>query len=580
MKKIKLLMFGILSVLTLGIFAICTKVNAQTVSFTYSAYSDTLQTTEGGTTNISNISNNEGNGWYNPSAVSGVSISTEYYLSYASASNGVITKIGNSTEALVSNIPTKYKTNITITSTNTVGYVCAMSPVDGINQIDIVLNNTKGNSGESFILVTCDGTNYYKYGDTLNTANLSINQTITLAQINSTLEANNVAEASTNTSMGYAIILTAAKNIYTSTWTSTIYKDVEVTSNYYDVYFHDIDGNVLSDLTSNVEENTLVTKPTAPYVWLNTFNYWATLDNSTYTKFDFENTVITGETHLYAVYSEIENAITDPNTLDLSLMGYGYSSLSESTSTSNRELTGTIYTLLSGNTRFYSTSKTVADLGTSSAAVNTGGGFSSSNIKNGIRINPTTDGTLSMYVYCSNDRACLMLDSNKEEINSGQTTGKATMTLVQYDLEANKTYNFGSSDGSIYIYYASFIQDIADTVTFSGATVQGTSTADTTKGAVRFLGKLENVALADITSIKVSVQITDYSVHEFDVENVYTSITGFDNATAADNTLYFYFSVYDLDSTFNSNVFNFSAEITYSDSSVFTSETYSITYVA
>ena len=288
---------------------------------------------------------------------------------------------------------------------------------------------------------------------------------------------------------------------------------------------------------------------------------------------------ITSNTSVYCKYTDWT---MDANVLDLDMMNKGYETFGPSAFTSDTALTGTIYTLLQGNTAFAETSKTVGDLGKSKAAIVTGGGFSDSNIKNGLRIQPTADGTLSMYVYSSSNRTLTMYDSSSTEINSGQSTGASTMTLVTYNLEANKTYNFGGS-GSLYIYYASFEEKQLPTATFG--TAVGTDNDSNT--AIAFIVKLENVE--DVTLLDAMVFTVKATFNQkvgnanYEVSTCYEALTAFgdvNNYAAVDGTYYVYFTVYGITSGYSGMKLDVTFNATYDGSAITANTTYTYTYTA
>ncbi|MCR5113038.1 MAG: InlB B-repeat-containing protein [Acholeplasmatales bacterium] len=549
--------------------ALTTDATATDLTFSYSAYSDTLNTSATSGTAITNVSNGEINGTYVPASQSGYSIPSTYYVSYATSASGVINKIGNSTAAQTSAIPSEYTANLTLDSTYAVGYVCAMKPVEATS-ITFTINNTKKVAGDTYVLVTSDGSNYVQYGDTLSTASLSLNQTITLEQAQTALS------DTTITSFGYAVILTSSGNIYTTTWNTSYVYSADITSTYYDVTFYDSDTTTVLS-SSSVEEGTTVTKPSDPIKYGYDFAGWVDENGDA---FDFDTT-ITATTNLYASYTAWDSSIYgDGNTLSLEFIAqlydlYGASSVNTS---SNTALTNTIYTLLQGNTKFQATVMTVGSVGTSTAAINTGGGFSSSNIRNGISITPTTNGTLSMYVYYSSDRTCTMLDSDGNEINAGQSTGAKTMTLIQYELEANKTYNFGGS-GSIYIYYATFTNEASA----CALTVGTTDTSDGT--AAMFVGKITGLTDTD-TVTSATFVFTGTSSKEYTVTTLYAALTSggstFAGAEAADNTYYVYAALNGLTSTYDGKTINVTLTITFSDGSTLVQafDTYTVSVTA
>ncbi|MCR5349538.1 MAG: hypothetical protein K6E20_00955 [Acholeplasmatales bacterium] len=525
MKKMKLLMFGILSVLTLGIFAICTKVNAEINQDNYSL--DLSAITVG----------------------SDKAVITEE--TFGATNNAFLTLETSNVTQRVKNsavycIEIKDKAlSVTFNGTGTI--TVEFCSTGSSNESRFGVTDSTGavleaSSAEATLITGTDDTGYYSV---TGTSAQSVSYQIT--------ESGQYYLDSPSANVGRGC------RIYS----------VEMTDLYGDIVYHTvnyyIDGSLNKTDSYVLDGNTIDYYPTLVNLG---FDGWYT--NSDCTAKLEDNYSVVSDIDLYG------KSVTLSNYVDSSNM--------------------TAYS--GGSTTYYNnTIFSFVDLGTDIVVEENTGMNLPDGTRSAYRINKANgskstdriitfvapyDGYVKVWAAAGSDSKNFFICETTYDVNSYIATEASPAKNTLFELTANvtagNTYVIGG-DSRFYI-YGIFVESFADTVTFSGATVQGTSTADTTLGAVRFLGKLENVALADITSIKVSVQITGYSVHEFDVENVYTSITGFDNATAADDTLYFYFSVYNLDSTFNNDVFNFTAEITYSDSSVFTSETYSITYAA
>ena len=512
MKKFKALLLGALSVLTLGLFVVTgAKVNAETASFSYEAYGDVLNTASGGNTAISNVSNGEVTGWYNPTAVLGTSIPAKFYSSFSSTSSGKINKIGNNNSALVSGIPAKYKENITITSTYTRGFVLSMDPI-AIDSLTIYAKNDKTNAGETFVLLTNDGENYYQYGNTIDSSTTKANPidlTFSLSAFNTALSTASSTDCSSNTLMGYAVIMSSSGNVsvVSNGWKTTYSKNVEVTSTFYDVNFYDEDGNKLNDLYQSIEEDGVVDEDlaVAPGVWGKTFSYWATRSGSagnyTYTKYNFDTTV-SSNLDLYAVYTDWSaDVISDENVLDYSLMQKGLDAFgANATSTSDRALTGTIYTLAKGGTQFRTANGKINAISTTdaySAAINTGGNVNNS--QNALKF--TVENAGSITVYAKNGGG----DGNKLGIYDSScdelTTEDLGSNIIAYTFDVDAgTYFIGGASGSAWIYYASFEEETTPEVTVTAYQQEAVDGAYT---YVRFIFVVSNdttLATADFAN--------------------------------------------------------------------------------
>lgn len=538
MKKIKFLIASMLGAIAL-VFAcvLGTNVNAADlqISFTSNAYnSAVLKTTSAGSATISNVSNGEVNGWYIPTAVSNVSVPSEYYVSFASASSGKITKIGNATnDAQVANIPSKFKANITISSSNVNGYVCAMSPIDGLDKITFTINNTKTKSGETFVLVTSDGTNYYKIGDTLETASLNLTKTITLNQLNEVLEANNVTGASTNTKIGYAVILTAANksNICTDTWNTTYYKTIQTDATTYDVKFYDVNNNELTDLAKTIAENEKVSQPSAPTIFGKQLKHWA-VGSAAGAAYNFSQAV-TSDLNLYAVYEDYE---TDNYSLTVSYMKYAGDYYGTSNITADKPLTPTKYTFVYGDVNknyFASDTKSVGSYGNSTYAIKLAGSVQT-NGGSSLNINLDKVGKFTIYARSGSDTARKIRfytpgTQNAAFESADTVTNDNAVQSVTVDVTSTGEYNIGSN-GGVYIYAIIFTPYISN---------DATTTVDVEKSGdeVRFITTVSGVEIANIKSLELvlwknEVLDENKNANNLQMTTLYTSVI---NATKTYN---------------------------------------------
>lgn len=316
-------------------------------------------------------------------------------------------------------------------------------------------------------------------------------------------------------------------------------------STFYDVNYYDGENLVH---TASVEEGAT----TSAYSysgsrWGYDFVEWVDSNDN---PFDFD-TPIEGDLNLYATYSAwASSVISDSNTLDLYLMGKGYGIYGNTaTGESTYVLTGTIYTVNAGNTCFETTTTTVGDFGTSSAAIKTGGSLN--NHKNGVSLTVTKAGTLTVWAKngSSGSRTFALYedgDTSKVE-DSASASSLAGFTL---GISKAGTYELGSADGSMWFYYISFEEAAAVTPTVTTGTATGVDSDGNT--AVAFIAKIENVT--DVTlltnmTFHVSATCGDKNGSDnYDVTTCYTALTSFgegsvSDCAAAENTYYVYFVV-------------------------------------
>lgn len=320
-------------------------------------------------------------------------------------------------------------------------------------------------------------------------------------------------------------------------------------STFYDVNYYDGENLVH---TASVEEGTTTTAYSySGSRWGYDFVQWVDSNDN---PFDFD-TPIDGDLNLYATYAAWSSSvISDSNTLDLSLMGKGYGIYGNTaTGESTYVLTGTIYTVNSGNTCFETTTTTVGDFGTSSAAIKTGGSLN--NHKNGISLTVSKAGTLTVWAKngSSGSRTfALYEDGDTSKVEASASTS----SLAGFTLEISKagTYELGSADGSMWFYYISFEEEptIADDVTLAfDAQYNELATADSTK--LRFIGTIDGVAYSDYANIsKIEFSFTfNGKGRTVEVSRLYKSIVNNETTikAAGDNKMYVIYQLNNINKT-------------------------------
>lgn len=242
---------------------------------------------------------------------------------------------------------------------------------------------------------------------------------------------------------------------------------------------------------------------------------------------DFDvNTVITEEKVLYTKWTAWDNTLfNDPNTLDLTLMGKGYSVFGVSLTKADTKLTGTNYSLLSGNTAFESRKAQVGSIGESTAVINTGGKMSKDNLKNGISLEASSAGVLTAYILSSTSGTPYALDCYNSNglVTSSSKAGGSGVEQVTLNIPSAGTYYLGAG-GSIKIYYVSFTpvvlnyqvnEEYKDS---EGATVAAGS-------QIRFVGTINCLTADTLAAAKATLKLTlGEKAAKVDITSVYTSV--------------------------------------------------------
>lgn len=267
---------------------------------------------------------------------------------------------------------------------------------------------------------------------------------------------------------------------------------------------------------------------------------------------DFDvNTVITEEKVLYTKWTAWDNTLfNDPNTLDLTLMGKGYSVFGVSLTKADTKLTGTNYSLLSGNTAFESRKAQVGSIGESTAVINTGGKMSKDNLKNGISLEASSAGVLTAYILSSTSGTPYALDCYNSNglVTSSSKAGGSGVEQVTLNIPSAGTYYLGAG-GSIKIYYVSFTpvvlnyqvnEEYKDS---EGATVAAGS-------QIRFVGTINCLTADTLAAAKATLKLTlGEKAAKVDITSVYTSVAIDAELTfeAATNVYYVVFIISGLD---------------------------------
>ncbi|MDE5856269.1 MAG: hypothetical protein K2H06_04385, partial [Anaeroplasmataceae bacterium] len=231
--------------------------------------------------------------------------------------------------------------------------------------------------------------------------------------------------------------------------------EFEATAELVNVTFHD------GDSVYAVEEVAKGSAPTTvPTKW--GYDFAGVYSDAELTAEASLSTVVNEATDLYIKWNPwAESVIADKNTLDFSLIDKG-TAVWGTRSTGAVNLTGTSYSMLAGSTAFAASKKACGDLGTSENAIKTGGSLSVSEEKNGIILHASNSGKLSIWARSgSSDKSVIVsvLGSNDVNLSTTNKIGGTDATLVEIDITAADDYYIGSTEGSLYIHYISFVAD-------------------------------------------------------------------------------------------------------------------------
>lgn len=511
MKKLKKILLGALSALTLGLFvATGAKVIAATADYTYSfdAFSDSGYSDSNCQSGMGSTETVQTSSWYTKKTVNELASTPNYFGSAIRWSNSVVYRIGNdTTNALVSGIDSKYRpSDFNVAETN-VGYVSGMNAISNITSLSISYNNSKTNAGVYYLMVSSDDANYscIKTGDCKS---LNLNATITVALNQSTNKyeatlGTTVVELGDTNALGYAIVMattTAGKNIQTTTWTTNYTRSIETDATTFNVKFYDINSDELTSYGKTVIENDTVSQPSAPTVFGKQLKHWA-VGSSDGSAYDFSQAV-TSDLSLYAVYEEYE---TDEYSLTVDYMKYAGDYYGSSNITSDKPLSPTRYTFVYGDVdkNFFATdAKSVGTYGNSTYAIKTAGSVQA-NGGSSLNINLDKTGTFTIYARSGSSTARNIRfytpgTQNAAFESTDQVTNDSTVQSVTVNVTTTGEYNIGSN-GGIYIYAIIFTPHISNG-TSAGVFAEINSTGDT----LRFVGGMSGITdLDNIDSIEL-----------------------------------------------------------------------------
>lgn len=170
-------------------------------------------------------------------------------------------------------------------------------------------------------------------------------------------------------------------------------------------------------------------------------------------------TPIEAATDLYAKFTPwAEGTIKDPNVFDLDMMSKGNDVFGAGT-TGEVALEGTNYTLLGGNTTFAASAKVVGEFGTSTYALKTGGNLNKDTRQNGIRLDASNSGTLTVYARSGSSIKNVPINVIGTSTLASEEIGGTDVVAKEFRLEEGGSYFIGSTSGSLWIHYISFVAD-------------------------------------------------------------------------------------------------------------------------
>ncbi len=387
-----------------------------------------------------------------------------------------------------------------------------------------------------------------------------------------------IASAGTDTLVSGNLNLETGTTTVTGTGNIDILKfEVVITGGvekqYYDVKYYDSDKTTEFELLADsVEENGKVTKPQNPEKLGYTFDKWMKMSDDS--EFNFDTELVTESISLYATYTPWPNI----QTMDLNTMKLAKESLGTGKSDVNRELTGTIYTLLKGNTVMADTSDNVGTLGVASSCIKTGGSLQTG--KNGVSFTVSNPGTITLYAKSGNSsERDFGIYKDGDVTLENVPTGHLVNSIAEYTLEISDagTYELGSTTGSIVIYYISFEEKQLPTATF-GTAVGTYNDNNTAIAFIVILENVEDVALLDAMVFTVNATLNEKVGNaNHKVTTCYEALTAFGDANtfaAVEGTYYVYFTVYGITSSYNGMKLDVTFNATYDGSAITANTTY------
>lgn len=342
------------------------------------------------------------------------------------------------------------------------------------------------------------------------------------------------------------------KSITVALTSTTQYTETAATVNV-NIY----DGNSLLK-TYEIEKGTAFT---------NSVNIWGYASTSLYTDDELTNeydgSVISEDTSLYI------DKVVDTTDYGTNLTAEMIAKIS-SVYNASSEIVITDYYTKSSGAIFTSSYATVKNTESTSLIINVPEGgmditVSCSNGGSSVR---------SVYLYQNTYGSNAVADFTTEFEASNYNAVNATATL------AEGTYYLSGTD-NVRVYSItmtpSVAAQIADSANLAASNSTGESTTIVGTTAVRFVGRITGVDELDITSIEATIT-GDSSVNKT-FTTVYTAITNISGCEAADNTYYFYYTIYGVTAEYNDKTISFTYTVTFADGSVktlATANTYTI----
>jgi uncharacterized repeat protein (TIGR02543 family) len=466
MNKFKKILLGTLSVLTLGLFVVAgTKVNASTKNDTYDLIALLDNTYDAGTTNIAKPSDH---------GIFKSFVSSKYRFQSATQEWGG-------------------------TDSDLSAYSYDFQLRNSGAGFSIVIELGEGQSAQL---------NYVFFAGT--SKKLTVGSTELVGLGTSSLKSGSLAlTTGTTTVIGTGNVSILKFEVVVSGGTE---------KQYYDVKYYDSDKTTeFTTKADSVEDGGKVTKPQDPEKLGYTFAKWYNMSNDE--EFNFDSDTVSGALNLYASYTPWSNVAT----LNLNTMGLAKEALGTEKSTdADRTVTGTIYTLLKGNTVMATSSDTVGTLGGSSACIKTGGNFSQGT--NGVALTISNPGIITIWAKngSSGERDFGVYKDGNTSLEN-VPTGHLLNKIAKYTLSLTEagTYQIGSTSGSVVLYYISFEEGIHST-----AEVYAEKNKDT--DTLRFVGTITGITnLADIESIELVLLKGETPTNkQIFLTTCFTSITG------------------------------------------------------
>ncbi len=598
MKKLKLFIFTLLSVLTLGLFVVTgSKVNAETSKLIDSRSIGAVTTPNIQTANAAILTaldvETDSNNVYGWKSTDGGSSSQNNiaYRKYTDSSHSlrspllcasdktttankvtVDVNVAFATKNASSFLVSALNASGTVLETKTVNiaaqsssktYVDAAQQVFTVDSGSIAYISLARNGADtyfggvniSYYLTSDDsGVEYYTATYNLGSASGQIaSSKVDQTADNKTIELPNPSEHNVtyanHTFAGWKL----GDDIYQAGDEYTLDSDVEFVAQWtenakYTVTYY-VDGvqltNVDAKYTSVYTGSSLEYYPTYAD---KAFDGWYTNTN-----YSVKVTTVTGNISVYGRTTELKTSLTQS---DLT---------AETLSETKVHYAGTMFTLTSG-LKIGTDAKTLPNETTSSYRINTSGSSynSSTNIRT-IDFKAPSDGKVVVYANTNtaNKHVNLYNPSTQGVLSSYTTAEAATVYEIEFEVEKDNEYALGiDTNGSFY--YVEFIPYMS-----KDGSVTVDAETNTNKSVLRFITTISGVELENVDKIELMIKKDAGDYKTVELTSVYESISGAKSEYNEDLAHHTYYGIFKLTNaqTIAGSTITFKAVVTYTDGS-------------